>query len=583
MRKAILISILLASSIACTGCGNGGGDGTGGTGGGGSDTALSFDAQTALPATGAAAIAMEFSAAIGETFAAVFQAIDLAPLAAPLRATPKIDLPVSGACPGGGTVSVDQTDDVITVNLTDCVGTGIAADPVSGDATLTIKDPEPGSDGLQITADATLDLKVGADATVVGNFIASVDLARFGQIHLRLGDALDDEVLRVTESGQTVLLLGCFDFRLAFEQLAGALQLFRITPYGVASLRNPEEMKNEVFTINDYTPRVTGIGRSINFDDDGLPGSGDMTLVGGDHSGADTDRADQGKTLCLLGEAGDTSVTATFSAGGCVDLQGVNRDGPFQNSTTWDKLIDRDFTSGGGGSCGGGGTGGSGVPTTDATPSPVQCFMGNDIVADADAYIRGNGSAGEFDMTSFGNASNLLIKSVPDLSFARKIYIVFDLTSFSDSFSKASLVLTLERHVEAADPTISGPQPVDVYGITANPDWDPAMLAEDAITWDNAPRNDKIAPNRFEMTPDVPLLIAGYDFDLGGDGVIDVPGTKYALDITEYVTERLANDSNRKITILMAIPTGTPVEGSAFRSLDIPDEDMCDRPFLHFE
>jgi len=209
--------------------------------------------------------------------------------------------------------------------------------------------------------------------------------------------------------------------------------------------------------------------------------------------------------------------------------------------------------------------------------------MGNDIVADADAYIRGNGSAGEFDMTSFGNASNLQIKSVPDLSFARKIYIVFDLTSFSDSFSKASLVLTLERHVEAADPTISGPQPVDVYGITAFPDWDPTMLAEDAITWDNAPRNDKIAPNRFEMTPDVPLLIAGYDFDLGGDGLIDVPGTKYALDITDYVTERLANDSDRKITILMAIPTATNVEGSAFRSLDIPDEDMCDRPFLHFE
>jgi uncharacterized protein YbaR (Trm112 family) len=211
--------------------------------------------------------------------------------------------------------------------------------------------------------------------------------------------------------------------------------------------------------------------------------------------------------------------------------------------------------------------------------------MGNDVVADADAYIRGNGSAGEFDMTSFGNASQLLIKSVPDLSFARKIYIVFDLTSLSDSFSfsKASLVLTLERHVENMIEALSGPQPVDVYGIVDGIDWDPVMLAEDAITWDNAPRNDKIAPNRFEDSTDVPLLIAGYDFDLGGDGVIDVPGTKYALDITEYVTERLANDNDGKITILMAIPTATNVDGSAFRSLDIPDEDMCDRPFLHFE
>ncbi len=88
MRKAILSSILLASSIACTGCSSGGGDGTGGTGGGGSGTALSFDAQTALPATAATAIAMEFSNAIGETFAAVFQAIDLAPLAAPAPCDP---------------------------------------------------------------------------------------------------------------------------------------------------------------------------------------------------------------------------------------------------------------------------------------------------------------------------------------------------------------------------------------------------------------------------------------------------------------------------------------------------------------
>ena len=56
-----------------------------------------------------------------------------------------------------------------------------------------------------------------------------------------------------------------------------------------------------------------------------------------------------------------------------------------------------------------------------------------------------------------------------------------------------------------------------------------------------------------------------------------------ALDITDYVTDRLANDANRKISILMAIPTGTPVEGSAFKSRNIPDEDMCDRPFLHFE
>ena len=48
----------------------------------------------------------------------------------------------------------------------------------------------------------------------------------------------------------------------------------------------------------------------------------------------------------------DTEVVGEFIAR--VDLQGENKDGPFQNSTTWDKLIDRDFTSGSGGGCGGG-------------------------------------------------------------------------------------------------------------------------------------------------------------------------------------------------------------------------------------
>jgi uncharacterized protein YbaR (Trm112 family) len=341
------------------------------------------------------------------------------------------------------------------------------------------------------------------------------------------------------------------------------------------------KISNQVFTLNSYDESPP----NILFDFagfDATPRSGSLTLDSGDLSPEGLCDAFSGPPRPTPNQS---FVTATFTGGGCVSLDGTDTEGvPFSLTRTWDSLLDVGRPGGPGDSCGAGGTGGSGVPTTDATPSPVQCFMGNDVVADADAYIRGNGSAGEFDMTSFGNASQLLIKSVPDLSFARKIYIVFDLTSLSDSFSfsKASLVLTLERHVENMIEALSGPQPVDVYGIVDGIDWDPVMLAEDAITWDNAPRNDKIAPNRFEDSPDVPLLIAGYDFDLGGDGVIDVPGTKYALDITKYVTDHLENESG-KITILMAIPTATNVDGSAFRSLDIPDEDMCDRPFLHFE
>ena len=239
------------------------------------------------------------------------------------------------------------------------------------------------------------------------------------------------------------------------------------------------------------------------------------------------------------------------------------------------------------GSGGSGGTGGS--PTTRATEFRGSCSEPGDLVAIADAFVRGGTSAEEdYQNTPYGKRPNLTIKSVVDLRFSRKIYIVFNLARAPSTFDKASLVLTLIRHVESPrDPlNSSGPQPVDVYGIDDNDDWDPATLAEDAITWTNAPRNDTSAGNAFKDSPDggVPKLISGYDFDLQGDSLVDVSGTKYALDITEYVRGRIENDADGKITILMAISTRMlDVEGSEFKSLDIPEVEICDRPFLHFE
>ena len=226
----------------------------------------------------------------------------------------------------------------------------------------------------------------------------------------------------------------------------------------------------------------------------------------------------------------------------------------------------------------------------------MDCDPGSDVFAAADAYIRGDGPEGNNSDTSYGNESNLVIKSVANMFFTRKMYMLFDLSSFSDSFTKASLVLTLQRHIVNPDPAKSGPQPVNVFGINDDNDWDPAApgLGEDEITWSNAPRNVTAPPSQaqFEQSPGVPLLIAGYDFDLGGDGVIDPPTdremnppvvTRYALDITAYVTERLQNDGDGKITILMAAsnPNNLNQDGSAFFSNNASE--VCDHPFLHFE
>jgi hypothetical protein len=62
----------------------------------------------------------------------------------------------------------------------------------------------------------------------------------------------------------------------------------------------------------------------------------------------------------------------------------------------------------------------------------------------------------------------------------------------------------------------------------------------------------------------------------------DPPGTKYALDITEYVRSRQMDGADG-MTILMAVynPMGVNEDASVFFSKEHTEE--CDRPFLHFE
>jgi hypothetical protein len=594
MRKLILSAVLAAATMVYTGCSSGGdGDGGGGTGGGGTGggmTPLSFDAETSLPATGGAAAVMVFATQFGNTMSAILGALGNAPGAPSFGASPKINIPVPGFCAGGGTATLDWNDansdgvlsmgDVVTLVLDSCAGSSLAAAAVSGDVTLTITNVS--GDGAFIDATAEVDLTISPNTTITGSFVASAQVSIDStKINLFLGAQLDSDRLTVSE-GDEVLQLGCF----GISQRISLLEPGFVAPLGVANLAG------QVYTINDYATLPPPIG----FDANGVPSTGNLTLYSGDGSAEGIDRS--GPCAPFVGTpAGDTSlVTATFSGGGCIDLNGVNRDGTtFQTSTTWDKLLDRDFTAGGGDSCGNGGT-----DTTPATAAPVPCPAGEDLVASADAYVRGGQSA-EVDYKNFayGNAPNLVIKSVTDLSFSRKIYIVFDLSTAPSAFTKASLVLTLVRHVINPDPLKSGPQPVDVYGIVDNNDWDPdplnpGGLAEDAITWNNAPRNNTAAGNAFEDSAGVPRLIPGYDLDLAPLEAIDPPGTKYGLDVTDYVKWALgqnpdfsssspSGDDDDQITLLMAIPTLVNVDGSEFKSLDIPDGEMCDRPFLHFE
>jgi hypothetical protein len=260
-----------------------------------------------------------------------------------------------------------------------------------------------------------------------------------------------------------------------------------------------------------------------------------------------------------------------------VSLDGADTEGtPFSLVTTWEDWLDAG-QPGTPNECEGTG----GTPSTRAMASPVSCFNDANLVTIADAYIKGDGPEGNDSDSNFGSTTNLILKSVTNAWFTRKIYMAFDISSLSGSVSSAYLVLTLRRHIDQ----VNGPQPANVYGIVDDGDWDPGALAETAITWNNAPRNDLSSPFGFEQSPGVQLRIPAYDLDLGGDGVVDPDGTKYALDVTDYVNDRQMNDADQLISILIVAdnPTLANEDGSEFESRNVPDEQQCDRPFLYVE
>lgn len=583
MRKAILGSVLLATSIACTGCSSGGdGEGSGGSGGSGSAAALSFDAESSRPAAGGAAAAIAFAAQFGNTVASILEALGNAPEAGAFPVTQKINVS-DFICPGGGradlTGQVVEGEEVKLV-LNDCAGSPFGAGSASGDITLTI-DAGTNFDYLNggpIYATATVILDISPGGTLEGGFDAFAEAsARLTMINLRLGNQEDSDLLTLFEGGQ-VLQLGCFDILQRIQAPSGF-----VMPLGVANLGG------QIYTINDYATSTTP---RIDFDSSGVPRAGDMTLHSGDE--AVVEGSDRSSPCGPFVEtpAGDKSyVDALFSAGGCISLSGAELDGtPFEASTSWDKLLDRDFTEGGGPLCSGGGTGGTGgsAGPTPAEPPPVTCAEDARWVAYADAYVRGGVENAD---TPFGNSSNLLIKGDPGLNFARKTYLVFDLSSAPEGFTTATLVLTLDSHVDR--------QPADLSGIIDNDDWDPADPVEGAITWNNAPRNDLSSGIAFlgqggGPTAGVRVLAPGYTFDRTDLAGPDPEGTKYAFDVTDFMLWAVGRDesfsasspggdNDDMVTLLLALSAEGSADGSSLDSKDVPDEEMCNRPFLHFE
>jgi hypothetical protein len=574
MSKSITRWVLVAAIVAWTGCSSSGDNGGGGSGGSAASAPISFDADNALPASSGSAIAMALAADLGAILGSSLAALAEAPAASTLRTAVKQgSLPIS--CPQGGDVTLTYGSIAIgqtaTLVFSGCAGSALSERPLNGNIELVI---EAVSGGLPTEGTATLvNLTAGTDTNLEGTFKVKATLLG-ASIELLFGDQRNTDQLTITRDGQTIEF-ACFRIRQVVSLLTGAID-GAFEPVGVVRING-----NQVFTLNDYEqtpPSVTFSG--------GVAVSGSVEMSSGDRSALGARPGVPVGGLCApFGNTptGDNSIIAnSFSGETCVEVTGQDASGnDIDFETTWSKLLNADFSPGGA-TCEG---------STPAVEGPDTCELGGiDRLPIADTFINGDGPEADRMLagTNFGASPNLLAKSVFNLGFTRKIYLVFDISDQTAPVSTATLVLTLERHVEADTPETSGPQPFNFYGITDDDDWDPDVLAEDAITWNNAPRNanDWVVP--FDETG-VPVLITGYDFRLGGDNDqdedgVDDPGTRYAFDFTDYVNDRIANDADGKVTILIAHfnPTTANVNTSTFYSKEHAD-DECNRPFLRLE
>ncbi len=196
----------------------------------------------------------------------------------------------------------------------------------------------------------------------------------------------------------------------------------------------------------------------------------------------------------------------------------------------------------------------------------------------ADTYIR----AGTYQTTNYGKSTSLFVKSRTFLdNFSRKTYLVFDLATVKTKPTSATLSLTIAKH-PAKLSMVHG-----LYGITDNKDWDPGALAETAINWANAPKNDTASAHLFldqgTAATNAVRLITSQNINAA-----DPAGTVYNFDVTAYVNWALGynsgyaspatSDSDKKITLMLSwtTPPSANADGFGFAS----KEATCGRPLL---
>ncbi len=154
------------------------------------------------------------------------------------------------------------------------------------------------------------------------------------------------------------------------------------------------------------------------------------------------------------------------------------------------------------------------------TPGAMTCPLG--VVADSTV-----------NPSSLQSALNILLVGSNSLLRAYKSYLAFDAARIPQPFERVDLVVSLQENSWAtADPTST--RTVSLFGVIDDRDWSPSLLAESAINWSNAPKNDTASTYGFVgagSTPADPVRALGTIVTRATDA-----NTKqFRVDVTDYV------------------------------------------------